>query len=1078
MNMISTGAFQNEMGASTKQETLAEKFARVWEKKNTKAARAGGVSLMALSLAACGSDDEASTPAAETPAAETPVAETPVVETPTTPVATALVAGTDTTGTTGSDSFTATTATLTADTTLVGTDDISGGEGADTLTLSMGANFGGFTVTGTNTGSMTGIETVELSAADAVARTFDATGVSGVETYKIDGTNALVNITDSADLAAIELSNVASGAFSITYAAATGGTSPVAGTADTLNMTVQGMGSSTADVTITAAGVEALALTSNAAATAAGATNYVNLSGVSNATSITVDGAADTDVAAVSAATTSFDASAVTGAVTAALGGAAASSLATVKTGAGADKATVAFGDLTANATVDMGAGDDSLTVTGAMGSATTIFSIKGVETADFTSATGTGTISMKNSDGITNINLGSGTAGYAGTLTMINDSGAKNIDITGASSGAFTTDSAGALDIDVAATTAATSASPSTSSTAVTANAATSVDISVSGEHTYTGDVTANAATSATITSTAGQAASLTPIVPAAETLTITSGAKGMTLDAQADISGAKVISVSTSGAFRDSSAAATLNGMSSVSDLDLSGAATASSVTIDALVGATTLTYGVDIDATGLKGGLTFSNGADAGSAGLDIDLTATTGAVSLGSLDGSSVNLVKGALGTLATGVITAPTVTINTSDALAATTLSTGSNGTGSGTADIVATTVTIDGSCLLATTADIEATAAATSLTASLDGGIAADLFSVTGNATVATITVSGELGLGADKLFVDTGADFSTNTTSTVTVNLDGVTKAGTTDTQTAVVIDVSATATNDLSVTGSKGSNDTVEFGTHTTVSDIDVTLSGIEKLTFDTGLTMKAANLSGQTIAATGDGANASIYLDGTSVAETVDFSGVTQGANADLVIDMAAGNDTITVGGAVADIVVSAAANGADTITGFGSSDQIMFMADDISSGNDADIFNDGTGGVQLANTDAGSTDDVQVVLASTDYVEGDNTITVADNKVHIVTTAAGYATATAAIADLNTNGTVTDNTSIILGFYNSTDSEFQIHYIADVGTDSNAHTDNDAVEVFAFTDIAAADIASTFAATSFGILAVAG
>jgi hypothetical protein len=57
MNMISTGAFQTEMDASNKQATLAEKFAAVWEKKNAKAARAGGVSLMALSLAACGSDD-------------------------------------------------------------------------------------------------------------------------------------------------------------------------------------------------------------------------------------------------------------------------------------------------------------------------------------------------------------------------------------------------------------------------------------------------------------------------------------------------------------------------------------------------------------------------------------------------------------------------------------------------------------------------------------------------------------------------------------------------------------------------------------------------------------------------------------------------------------------------------------------------------------------------------------------------------------------------------------------------------------------------------------------------------------
>jgi hypothetical protein len=74
MNMISTGAFQNEMDASSKQPTLAEKFAAVWEKKNAKAARAGGVSLMALSLAACGSDDATTT----TTASDTSTTTTPV----------------------------------------------------------------------------------------------------------------------------------------------------------------------------------------------------------------------------------------------------------------------------------------------------------------------------------------------------------------------------------------------------------------------------------------------------------------------------------------------------------------------------------------------------------------------------------------------------------------------------------------------------------------------------------------------------------------------------------------------------------------------------------------------------------------------------------------------------------------------------------------------------------------------------------------------------------------------------------------------------------------------------------------
>ena len=58
MNMISTGAFQTEMGASSKQQELVKKLTAAWEKKNSKAARAGGVSLMALSLAACGDEDD------------------------------------------------------------------------------------------------------------------------------------------------------------------------------------------------------------------------------------------------------------------------------------------------------------------------------------------------------------------------------------------------------------------------------------------------------------------------------------------------------------------------------------------------------------------------------------------------------------------------------------------------------------------------------------------------------------------------------------------------------------------------------------------------------------------------------------------------------------------------------------------------------------------------------------------------------------------------------------------------------------------------------------------------------------
>jgi nucleoid-associated protein YgaU len=46
------------MNASNKQEALVKSLTSAWEKKNSKVARAGGVSLMALTLAACGGSDD------------------------------------------------------------------------------------------------------------------------------------------------------------------------------------------------------------------------------------------------------------------------------------------------------------------------------------------------------------------------------------------------------------------------------------------------------------------------------------------------------------------------------------------------------------------------------------------------------------------------------------------------------------------------------------------------------------------------------------------------------------------------------------------------------------------------------------------------------------------------------------------------------------------------------------------------------------------------------------------------------------------------------------------------------------
>ena len=74
---------------------------------------------------------------------------------------------------------------------------------------------------------------------------------------------------------------------------------------------------------------------------------------------------------------------------------------------------------------------------------------------------------------------------------------------------------------------------------------------------------------------------------------------------------------------------------------------------------------------------------------------------------------------------------------------------------------------------------------------------------------------------------------------------------------------------------------------------------------------------------------------------------------------------------------------------------------------------------------------------MTLDASDYVEIAKTGTVVDNKVNIITDSTGFASATATLDAIDTSGTMSANaSSIVLGFYNSTDSEFQIHYVSNV------------------------------------------
>jgi len=166
MNMISTGAFQTEMDASNKQLTLAEKFAAVWEKKNAKAARAGGVSLMALSLAACGSSDDATTTATTATTDTTTTTTTPTVVVNAAQDYTASTTSDKLVGDSGNDTFNATAATyvdadLVIDTTTTDADVVN-------ITESAGI-----------TPNLTNVETVNIELQNALSVTLDVSSVTG-----------------------------------------------------------------------------------------------------------------------------------------------------------------------------------------------------------------------------------------------------------------------------------------------------------------------------------------------------------------------------------------------------------------------------------------------------------------------------------------------------------------------------------------------------------------------------------------------------------------------------------------------------------------------------------------------------------------------------------------------------------------------------------------------------------------------------------------------------------------------------------------------------------------------------------
>ncbi len=377
MNMISTGAFQTEMDASDKQPTLAEKFAAVWEKKNAKAARAGGVSLMALSLAACGSDDTTTT--------ATTTTTTTTTTTPTSMTLTLTSRADTLTGGDGDDTIDGGTINeggVANVQTLGATDVIDGGAGTDTMTFEYGA--------ATTPLSISNVEHIRMTDIDAGNDTLNFANVTGMTEMSVIGNSTLADLDNVAAIATLNMTNTTGGA-NIDYAAAA-----VAGTTDNQVINV----SSTTAGTITMdAGIESLEITSSGGQ----ANTITELAGTGIAT-VTIKGSANLTVTNTLTTTmTTVTAGTATGNLSLVQTGA---QISNITTGTGNDTIDLSgnFVDGTTAASRDVvaaGDGTDALILTAAeaaaVGTVAQFSTVTGIETVKVDTDGNANSISMVN---------------------------------------------------------------------------------------------------------------------------------------------------------------------------------------------------------------------------------------------------------------------------------------------------------------------------------------------------------------------------------------------------------------------------------------------------------------------------------------------------------------------------------------------------------------------------------------------------------------------------------------------------------------------------------------------------------
>lgn len=850
------------------------------------------------------------------------------------------------TGTVNDDTFNGVASSLTKEATLNAGDQLDGAAGNDTLNVTMNSNFTGFT----GDGKLVNVESVNLTNAGTLARTFNAANISGVETYTLNAETAAINLSNLAAAGiTVNVKDQASGATTIGFT-----TDAVKGTSDALTLGLKDVGTvgegSAADkyVTPTVTGIENLTVKATGQ-------NLVDLSGVADAKSITVTGAGTLDVNAVGSKVTSFDASAATGAVEADLDSSAA--LTAVKGGAGDDAFAVA--KLAANATLEGGAGDDTLVLKDMSGTlqptmsgfetvqingtngATLTLSAKNVQDLTGLELTGVSTVTLANLDAtdftVTGLGTGDATTTNA-TLTLA--SAVNNLTInTEADEDKVEAKTAEAVTLNVTASAEAASATinvgeyTATSGTLTLSKLSGDLQVNVAsgldkdGKETtnFAGTVSADTATSLTVDAdgTLGTAAAFNVAKASSVTVDAANGGAakiqaaaatdvnitaGATMDlAGSDFAKAETVTLTqNAGALTAASFA-----FAAINTLTVSGEGTAEGKASAITVGSLGSAHGYDINvtATGLAGGFTFG-AVNAGEGDVTLDLTEVTGNVktttTTTTVGGNNITVNAAQLGTTNLGDITATgDVTIDGMGILGGSAAIDALHLGNISIAKDHSAAISFDGSSDV-TIGTITGTGTGTSVTldasgylGAINGGIVTNAEATIGAITAETVTIKGSeiaandfgtaAGITADNLTFTGGLDDDT-------VDLTGLTNA--TPTQAATInlnFDSGSTGTDTLKVTTSNSAG----------LTNITGTVSENVGLTFALANASTGIDISGLSYGATsiidGTAATAAATITGGKGVDTItagDNGGtITGGKEADN-ITLGAGVDTVNV------------------------------------------------------------------------------------------------------------------------------------------------------------------------------------